>query len=67
MAIVNQAVEDFGFAIQFASMGLRDNKTLALKAIKTSGYVVKYLSDRLKNDKDIAEASVKKILIHSCT
>ena len=48
-------------------MRLRDNKTLALKAIKTSGYVVKYLSDRLKNDKDIAEASVKKNLIHSCT
>ena len=54
------AINNFGFSIQFASERLRDNKNLALEAVKSSGYNLKYLSKRLKKDKSIVLKSLQK-------
>jgi Domain of unknown function (DUF4116) len=54
------AVKDDGFAIQFASENLRDDRELAMIAISNKARSLEHLSPRLQNDKDVVLEAVKK-------
>ena len=45
-----------GYAIQFASERIKDNKKIALYAINSNPFSYSYLSKRLKKDKEIIKA-----------
>ncbi len=47
-----------GYALEFASIDLKNNKDIVLAAVKNNGHAFKFLSEELKNNKDIVLAAV---------
>ena len=52
------AVSRDGFALEFASRRLRDDKEIALAAVSRDGFALEYASMRLRDDRDVALAAV---------
>lgn len=57
--VMLEAVAKNGIVLQYASLSLRDNDTIAQTAIKCNSYAVRYISDRIKKKRDLMLSVVK--------
>ena len=51
--IVKKAIENWGYAIMYASDDLKNDRELVLMAVSKIGGALEYASDKLKDDKEI--------------
>ena len=51
------AVTQYGYALDYASERLQDDKDVVLAAVTQYGYALAYASRRLKDDKDVVLAA----------
>ena len=56
---MREAIEESGFAFEYASSELRANRVLILAAVKNFGYAFLYASDDLRADKDFVRQVVR--------
>ena len=57
--VILTAVKSNGFALNYASDRLKDNKEIVLEAVKNNGMALKWVSPRLQNDKDVVLEAIK--------
>jgi len=57
--MVLKAVEQEGYALQFANEEFKNDKDIVLAAIKQEGYALQFASEKLKNNKYIVLEAVK--------
>ena len=51
------AVNQYGWALRYASAKLKNDKDVVLAAVKQDGRALRYASDKLKIDKNIRKAA----------
>ena len=56
---VLEAVKQNGWALQYASAALKDDRQIVLEAVKQDGYALEYASAALKDDREIVLEVVK--------
>ena len=52
-------MKQHGWALEYASEKLQNDKEIVLAAVKQSGYALKYAANEFKNDKNVVLAAVK--------
>ena len=55
LKIVSIAVAQNGYALQYASVRLRDDRDIVMTAVRRTGDALKFASVRLQDDKQIKE------------
>lgn len=55
-----KAVKKYGFAIEYVSNELKNDKEIVLEAVKENGLILGHISDELKNDREIVLEAVKR-------
>ncbi|KAG2374728.1 hypothetical protein C9374_010472 [Naegleria lovaniensis] len=56
---VLQQVKHDGFALEYASQELRNDREIVLEAVKQNGFALEYASQELRNDREIVLEAVK--------
>ena len=57
--LIFKAVNQYGLALEYASINLQNDKEIVLEAIKQNGLALKYTSINLQNNKEIVLEAVK--------
>jgi len=62
--VVLAAVKENGYALLYASEGMKNDKEVVLAAVKQNGNALQYASEGMKNVKEVVLAAVNKMPTH---
>ena len=66
---VMAAVQQDGYALEYASDDLKNDKDVVMAAVQQNGFALHYASDALNNDREVVMAAVQEnglSLVHAC-